>query len=121
LNDVGLQFWNGSLLLGDFVLSHPELFRDRVVLELGCGVGYAGLIAAGLARHVFLTDYDDTILENCRANVERNTHWLTDGHNMFCASSAIFSGAHVTRAETTPAASRTSTLSASSSAAPGCR
>ena len=48
------------------------------VLELGCGTGVTGIIAAmfGVAKYVF-TDYHGTTLENARANWELNKAAIT--------------------------------------------
>ncbi|CAB0041341.1 unnamed protein product [Trichogramma brassicae] len=71
---VGLQIWRGALLLADYVLAHPELFRDRHVLELGSGVGLDGIVASCLAREVCCTDIDSGtgILELIERNFKRN-------------------------------------------------
>ena len=34
-----------------------HLFSGKTVLELGCGVGLPGIVAAHWASHVYLTDY----------------------------------------------------------------
>lgn len=55
LNLVGLQVWRGALLLADYVLSYPDLFKDRTILELGSGVGLTGIVASCLAKEVICT------------------------------------------------------------------
>lgn len=52
---VGLQIWRGALLLGDYILSYPELFQNKVVLELGSGVGFDSIVAGTLAKEVICT------------------------------------------------------------------
>jgi hypothetical protein len=63
---VGLQVWSGSLLLADYILAlhqrdgmvdgdgrraeRCDFLRDRAVIELGCGCGFAGLVASRYAR-----------------------------------------------------------------------
>ncbi|KAK9814145.1 hypothetical protein WJX72_001243 [[Myrmecia] bisecta] len=79
LKTVGLQIWRGALLLADFVLSQPALFRGVTALELGAGAGLAGLVLATMARRVFLTDMGADVLENCQANVEANCHLFQQG------------------------------------------
>ena len=33
------QVWQGSLLLCDYIMDKPDVFADRIVLELGGGYG----------------------------------------------------------------------------------
>lgn len=55
LDLVGLQVWRGALLLADYVLSHPDLFRDQTIVELGAGVGVTSIVASYLAKEVICT------------------------------------------------------------------
>ncbi|CAN0479263.1 unnamed protein product, partial [Ectocarpus sp. 8 AP-2014] len=71
---VGQQVWSASFLLGDFVLTHDELFAGMQVLDLGAGPGVVGLIAARVARRCYLTDYHDEVLKLLARNVEANRH-----------------------------------------------
>jgi len=75
LPQVGLQLWGGALLLADYLLAFPEFVREKGVLELGCGTGFVGIVAAKLcgAERVFLTDKGgDGILELAKDNVDGN-------------------------------------------------
>ncbi|XP_058792795.1 methyltransferase-like protein 22 [Phymastichus coffea] len=70
---VGLQIWRGALLLGDYILSQPELFQNKVVLELGSGVGFDTIIAGMIAKEVICTDVDlGGILKLIEKNIESN-------------------------------------------------
>jgi len=71
---VGLQVWRGALFLADFIISHDNLFKDKIILELGSGSGFVGIIAARTCNLCFLTDYESSILSNCYHNVELNYH-----------------------------------------------
>lgn len=55
LDLVGLQVWRGALLLADYILSHPDSFRNQTILELGSGVGLTSIVASYLAREVICT------------------------------------------------------------------
>ena len=98
LSDVGLQVWNGAILLSEFLLQHERLMKAGAgvdededdflllsrrserkregmgMLELGCGTGLPGICAAanGLAPFVFLTDRTGDILEQCEENAAMN-------------------------------------------------
>lgn len=77
LQYVGLQVWRGALLLADYILSNPDLFRDKIVLELGAGVGLTSIVASFLARDVICTDIDvKGILRLIRRNVARNSSYI---------------------------------------------
>jgi predicted nicotinamide N-methyase len=69
----GLQVWGAALLLVDFVVSEMPSFRDQVVVELGAGSGLPGLVLARVCRRVFLTDFVDEVLQQCRRNVVLNS------------------------------------------------
>lgn len=74
LRDVGAQVWMGSFLLIDWFMTLTRECEGSVVLELGCGTGLAS-IACSVLTHVekfFCTDFDTTVLLNCRQNIERN-------------------------------------------------
>ena len=74
LGDVGLQVWQGSLLMCDFILSRVEEFQNCVALELGGGLGLGSITMAMIAKMVFCTDVGDNILSKCKENVEHNSH-----------------------------------------------
>uniref|UniRef100_T1HC78 Uncharacterized protein n=1 Tax=Rhodnius prolixus TaxID=13249 RepID=T1HC78_RHOPR len=58
---VGLQIWRGALLLADFIQSHSEIFKDKIVLELGSGVGLGGVVAGMHAKEVICSDNSITV------------------------------------------------------------
>lgn len=77
LQHVGLQVWRGALLLADYILSNPDLFRNKTVLELGAGVGLTSIVASFLAKEVICTDIDvKGILDVIRRNVARNSAYV---------------------------------------------
>ncbi|XP_071954290.1 methyltransferase-like protein 22 [Antedon mediterranea] len=55
LTDVGLQVWQASLLLCDFILDNVQLFKGCSCLELGGGVGLASITMAAFANVVICT------------------------------------------------------------------
>lgn len=52
---MGLQVWRGAFLLADYILSHPDLFENQTILELGSGVGLTSIIASYLAKKIIST------------------------------------------------------------------
>jgi len=46
--------------------------KGKAVLELGCGLGLAGMAAANAGAQVLLTDYEDDALRFARYNAMRN-------------------------------------------------
>jgi len=91
LKEVGLQVWNGCLLLADFFLAHPHLphhaSNDDIWLELGAGTGLCS-IAAALSRdaasapkQILCTDVGDQVLNVSKGNLEANLSLLADRQN----------------------------------------
>lgn len=55
-----------------FILTNPDLFRDAVVLDVGCGTGILSLFAARAgAKRVFAVDASD-IAEKAESIVKAN-------------------------------------------------
>jgi protein arginine N-methyltransferase 3 len=55
-----------------FILTNPILFRDAVVLDVGCGTGILSLLAAKSgAKHVYAVDASD-IAERAEQIVKAN-------------------------------------------------
>ncbi|CAM9455619.1 unnamed protein product [Chrysoparadoxa australica] len=70
---VGLQVWPASFLLADYILAHPELFQDKVGLELGAGTGLSGLALSCHSEACYFTDCEQSLNLLAR-NVEANRH-----------------------------------------------
>ncbi|KLO06976.1 S-adenosyl-L-methionine-dependent methyltransferase [Schizopora paradoxa] len=57
----------------NFIFSSPSLFRDAVVLDVGCGTGILSLFAARAgARRVFAVDASANIVQRAKAIVKLN-------------------------------------------------
>uniref|UniRef100_A0A3Q0RJJ1 Methyltransferase 22, Kin17 lysine n=1 Tax=Amphilophus citrinellus TaxID=61819 RepID=A0A3Q0RJJ1_AMPCI len=76
LEDVGKQVWRGALLLADFILSDPDMFRGATVLELGAGTGLTSIIMTTVAKTVYCTDVGEDLLSMCKRNIALNKHIL---------------------------------------------
>lgn len=65
--------WASGQVLAHYVLSHPALVKDKIVMDFGAGSGIIGLasLIAG-AKQVICCDIDETSLLACRANEQLN-------------------------------------------------
>jgi predicted nicotinamide N-methyase len=63
--------WPGAYFLAQAVAREPEQ-PGLAALEIGCGLGLAGLVALGRGWHVTFTDYDETALEFVRLSAAAN-------------------------------------------------
>ncbi len=72
---VGLQMWSGSFLLADYLIANRDSLRDKVVMELGAGCGFCGVILS-LLNHkgAFVTDFSPDIMDLVRQNIALNRH-----------------------------------------------
>lgn len=68
----GLLLWESAPALAEAMGEHPEWVTGKHVLELGAGVGLAGLVARHLGASVRQTDHMPEALELCRMNAEAN-------------------------------------------------
>mmetsp|Transcript_24145 Transcript_24145/g.27569 ORF Transcript_24145/g.27569 Transcript_24145/m.27569 type:complete len:178 (-) Transcript_24145:395-928(-) len=90
LQSTGLTLWKSSEILCSYLCDHPEIVQNKSVVELGAGLGCAGIIGHKLgASKVVLTDGDTETLENMRHNVAANVKQevreeQTDNETIIC-------------------------------------
>jgi predicted nicotinamide N-methyase len=65
------ELWPSSIELARHCLEECSLCGKRV-LEIGCGLGLAGVAAASAGAHVVFTDYEPDALEAARFNAIKN-------------------------------------------------
>lgn len=54
------KIWPSSLVLCQFIKDHPKLFVNKIILELGAGIGMVSAMALlHGAKHVILQDMED--------------------------------------------------------------
>eukprot|EP00127_Corallochytrium_limacisporum_P003336 Clim_evm25s148 gene=Clim_evmTU25s148 len=71
---LGCALWDGGVVLARWVHENLDtIFAGKSVIELGAGVGLAGIVAAEKASRVILTDYLPTVVENLEYNVKINS------------------------------------------------
>lgn len=68
----GLLLWESAVALAIRLGERPELIRDNRVLELGAGVGLAGMVAHAAGAQVTQTDHDPVALAIARRNAAAN-------------------------------------------------
>jgi predicted nicotinamide N-methyase len=68
----GFLLWESSVALARWFARTPTLVRGKRVLELGAGVGLAGLVAQSLGAHVTQTDHMRDALAICELNAVDN-------------------------------------------------
>lgn len=74
LQSTGLTLWKSSEILCSYLCENPSIITGKKVIELGAGLGLAGIVAHKLgAQKVILTDGDTDTLENMRDNVSSNS------------------------------------------------
>ena len=74
IDDVGLQLWRGALLLADYLIDQKMQLSHRLVVELGAGVGFLGVIMDMLSVPFYATDYTDEICSLTQRNLQLNQH-----------------------------------------------
>jgi predicted nicotinamide N-methyase len=65
------ELWPSSIELARYCLERTGMC-GRKVLELGCGLGLAGIAAAMAGAHVVFSDYEPVALDFARSNVLKN-------------------------------------------------
>lgn len=82
-NSTGLTLWRSSRFLCEYMLEHPDLLRNKRILELGSGLGLCGILAHRMVApldddkgsdgaSVVLTDGDTDVLPKLRQNLKDN-------------------------------------------------
>ncbi len=64
--------WPAARALSAFILQHPDMFKDKSVLDFGCGCGLAGITAGMNGAIVTLNDIDPLALYVSSVNASLN-------------------------------------------------
>lgn len=72
--EEGLHLWESAIVMSRWSCLHPEIFKEKRVIELGSGCGLLGITLAKYinSKELILTDYMDSVLTNLKNNVEMN-------------------------------------------------
>ncbi len=65
------KVWEASWVLADFLAGLPAEPEKRF-LEIGCGLGLVGVVAASFGHKVVMTEHNPEAIEFARANAELN-------------------------------------------------
>jgi predicted nicotinamide N-methyase len=65
--------WASGQVLAQFILSHPESVKDKIVVDVGSGSGIVAIAAAlAGANKVYACDIDEDALDAINANAQEN-------------------------------------------------
>jgi predicted nicotinamide N-methyase len=65
------KIWEASIVLANYMTTTP-VDPQRRLLEIGCGIGVAGIVAARCGHRVTMTEYNRDSLNFARANARVN-------------------------------------------------
>jgi predicted nicotinamide N-methyase len=65
------KIWEASIVLSDHLAGVP-VDPKRRFLEIGCGVGVVGIVAAAFGHRITITEYNSNALNFARANIHAN-------------------------------------------------
>ena len=85
-SDYGLFVWPSAILLAEFLSYHRSLFHGKRVMELGAGIGLAGIVAAklgatGVCRCAYLVCVPMSIRLRALCPSTPMTRSSADSHN----------------------------------------
>ena len=66
------ELWPSARALAEFLTEVKDVIDGKDVMEIGCGLGLAGIAATACGAKVLFTDYDSCALEFTRRNFKRN-------------------------------------------------
>uniref|UniRef100_A0A336MKK3 CSON013584 protein n=1 Tax=Culicoides sonorensis TaxID=179676 RepID=A0A336MKK3_CULSO len=71
---TGLCTWEAAIKLAEYASQHKDEFEDKNMIELGSGIGFAGICIEKICKPkcLYLTDCHEKVLKLLRENVEIN-------------------------------------------------
>ncbi|KAG6846041.1 hypothetical protein H0H87_006405 [Tephrocybe sp. NHM501043] len=78
---TGMRTWLASFVLSEYFTQHPDLVKNKRILELGSGIGFLGIVLGRLQqlasqenspKHqaLWLTDINENVLTRCQENIQ---------------------------------------------------
>ncbi|MCS3794770.1 methyltransferase [Niastella sp. OAS944] len=64
------KLWPAALAMSDFIFNHPEVVKDKKVLELAAGLGLPSFVAARFANRVCCSDYLEEAVDAMNKTVQ---------------------------------------------------
>ena len=64
------KLWPSSIALLDVLKTHPHLIQNKLVLEIGAGIGLPSLMMADVAKSIQVSDYDKEAVALLQKNIE---------------------------------------------------
>jgi predicted nicotinamide N-methyase len=93
---TGLHINPAAQVMARFIIAHWDFIRTSKIVELGCGIGLTGLVAAEMSRvlgngveRFVLTDGEEKTVELGRANLSRQADANISFEQMFWEKKAV--------------------------------
>lgn len=66
------DLWHSAIALGHFLVKENMIQPNMKVTEIGCGLGFSGIVASQLGARVIFTDYIQEAIDFAKKNWELN-------------------------------------------------
>jgi predicted nicotinamide N-methyase len=66
------ELWPSAVAFAEYILENSGEFRQKKILELGCGLGLVGIVCTYVEGKVLFTDYEPMALKFTKKNFQRN-------------------------------------------------
>lgn len=67
-----VELWPASIALADWLGQRRELIRDKICIDMGCGLGLTAMAASSFGARVIALDYEPEALRYARRNATAN-------------------------------------------------
>ncbi|XP_056393037.1 protein-lysine N-methyltransferase EEF2KMT [Hyla sarda] len=81
---TGLVTWEAALFLAEWAIEHNDIFNNRMILELGSGIGLTGLVICKscFPKKYTFTDCHQKVLQQLKDNIRLNGFMLEEEHSV---------------------------------------